>query len=91
MEVRWIPINESLPDCTSWDEDRQAFFSTQVITISPTLGQRITFARMDDIMWPQPRQHHGPAVRTRDRSLKWGVSGHDPSITHWMPLLPTPY
>lgn len=90
MEVHWINVYDELPACTKWDEDRQAYFGEQVITYSPIHGQRIMFCRMDDIMWPQPAMHFGKPVRTRERSLKWGVSGHDPSITHWMPLLPNP-
>lgn len=91
MEVHWINMKDALPECLKWDEDRQAFFSEQVITISPVHGQRVMFARMDDVMWPQPRIHFGAPARTRERTLKWGVSGHDTTITHWMPLLPTPY
>jgi hypothetical protein len=91
MQVEWINIQEALPECNSWDEDRQAFFSEQVITLSPIHGQRIQFGRMDDYLWPKPIAYCGEELRTRERTFKWGIQSHDTSITHWMPLLPTPY
>jgi hypothetical protein len=90
MEVRWIPIEEALPECPKWDEDRQAFYSEQVITLSQVHGQRVMYARMDDLVWPQPRLIFGEPIRTRGRTFKWGISEHDTTITHWMPLIPTP-
>lgn len=88
MNIDWIPVTEQLPDCTEWDSDREAFIGERLLTSSTTHGVQINYPRMDDFMWPQigRTERH----RSRERTFKWGLSGHDLTITHWMPMIEQP-
>ena len=84
----WIKVEDRLPTCDEWDSEREAFFGTPVITWSPIHRFKIVYPREDNVLWPQPRTAM-TIVRQRGNSFKWGITGHDPSITHWQPL-PSP-
>lgn len=89
----WISVKDQLPDCDVWDIDREGFFTKEpVMTFSPNHGQDFTFGRMDDFMWPEQYSQKFPLgrIRTTGKTFKWGVKGHDDTITHWRYKLPNP-